>query len=406
MQKLQRIHLSDPRSLSVFMIVLAIILFGALLVQPVFAATNVFSNTGSISIPYFGNADPYPSTISVSGITDTVTDVNVTISGMSHTYVPDIDILLVGPGGQNVMLMSDAGGSRGVDNITLTLDSDALESIPAYSFFPFPSGTYLPTNYEGGSDTMLAPAPAEPFGTSLDVFDGVNPNGSWSLYVRDGTTGDNGSISGGWSLNITTSDAPTITSANAATVVSGTAFTHTFTASGNPAPTLSYVPGALPAGVTLAGNVFSGTPTVPGTYTVNVTAINGISPDAAQTFTLTVAAAPPTITSANNTTFTEGSAGSFTVTATGTAPITYGLSGAPAWVSINSSSGALSGTPPAGSAATGSFTFTITADNAALGNATQSFTLNVTGTPPAFTSTDNASVLATTSFSHTFAYTG
>ena len=39
-----------------------------------------------------------------------ITDVNVQINGLSHTYPDDIDMLLVSPGGQNAIFMSDAGG--------------------------------------------------------------------------------------------------------------------------------------------------------------------------------------------------------------------------------------------------------------------------------------------------------
>ena len=42
-----------------------------------------------------------------------------------------------------------------------------------------------------------------------------------------------------------------------------------------------------------------------------------MSPDATQSFTLTVVTSPPIITSANHATFTQGQAGTFTVTATG-----------------------------------------------------------------------------------------
>ncbi len=53
---------------------------------------------------------------------------------------------------------------------------------------------------------------------------------------------------------------------------------------------------------TLAGTPAAGTN---GVYTITIGASNGISPDASQTFTLTVDVAPA-ITSGNSTTFTEG----------------------------------------------------------------------------------------------------
>jgi hypothetical protein len=62
------------------------------------------------------------------------------------------------------------------------------------------SGTFRPTNI-GTTDVFPAPAPAGPFGATLSVFNGVNPNGTWSLFVADDVGADAGSISGGWSLN-------------------------------------------------------------------------------------------------------------------------------------------------------------------------------------------------------------
>jgi hypothetical protein len=52
----------------------------------------------------------------------------------------------------------------------------------------------------------MAPAPAPPHGTTLSVFNGVNPNGAWRLFVVDDAGADVGSIAGGWSLNIVTAD--------------------------------------------------------------------------------------------------------------------------------------------------------------------------------------------------------
>lgn len=94
----------------------------------------------------------------------------------------------------------------------------------------------------------------------------------------------------------------------------------------------------------------------------------------------------PVITSTDTTTFAVGQAGSFTVTATGEPSPAFSLSAnAPPWLSIDASTGVLTGTPPAGSI--GSDTFTVTASNGVLPDATQSFILDV-NQAPAITSTD------------------
>jgi len=82
----------------------------------------------------------------------------------------------------------------------------------------------------------------------------------------------------------------------------------------------------------------------------------------------------PAITGANSTTFTVGTAGSFTVTATGFPTPTLSESGTlPSGVTFNAATGVLSGTP----AAAGTFPLTLTAANGVGSPATQTFTLTV-----------------------------
>jgi len=165
-------------------------------------ATTI-SNPGAISIPDSGAATPYPSDITVSGLTGTITDLNVTISGLSHTFPADIDILLVGPGGQKIILMSDVGGATDVLNINLTLDDEAVLLLPVT---PLSTGSFRPNNVDN-SDIFPGPAPAGPYGSLLSDFDGTNPNGTWSLYVLDDFAADEGTIANGWSLDISTAAA-------------------------------------------------------------------------------------------------------------------------------------------------------------------------------------------------------
>ncbi len=117
-------------------------------------------------------------------------------------------------------------------------------------------------------------------------------------------------------------EAPSITSGDSATFSEGNAGSSTITTSGFPTAALSES-GALPGGVTFTDNgdgtaTLAGTPAANsrGSYPITINATNGVSPDASQTFTLTVNAAPA-ITSDSTTTFTEGAAGTFTVVSNG-----------------------------------------------------------------------------------------
>jgi subtilisin-like proprotein convertase family protein len=181
------------------------------------AATTTFSNSSPIQIvdsvfPDPGLANPYPSQINVQNLSGNITDVNLELSGYSHTFPDDVDVLLVGPQGQKALLMSDAGGGNDVNQVNLTLDDEALNPLPDND--QITSGAYKPTQgtvTSGTGDSVPAnfpaPAPAGPYASALSVFDGTDPNGTWDLYVIDDTNPDSGQLAGGWSLQITT-DSP------------------------------------------------------------------------------------------------------------------------------------------------------------------------------------------------------
>jgi len=176
------------------------------------AGAFTFSNTNAIVINNSTNpptvATPYPSTNLVSGITGSyVTKVTVQILGFAHTFPADVDIVLVGPGGQNAILMGNVGTEnlpQSATNINLTLDDDAASSMPMDT--DLVSGTFRPTQRNAFQFDFPAPAPANSnlMGPFLANFKGTDPNGTWRLYVVDDTDPDSGVITGGWSLTITT----------------------------------------------------------------------------------------------------------------------------------------------------------------------------------------------------------
>ncbi|MFZ1785937.1 MAG: reprolysin-like metallopeptidase [Ferruginibacter sp.] len=173
-------------------------------VQSVPAPPLVYSNPAPITINNSGTATPYPSNLVVSGLPPTGATVkSVTVSGISHTWASDVDILLQSPTGQNVILMSDVGGNVSFPaGATYTFEDGA----PAMAAAPNPSGTYKPTNLIGTigpePDNWPAPGPGtvnQP-NPVLSTFTG-NMNGTWKLFVFDDAAGDQGSISGGYSVN-------------------------------------------------------------------------------------------------------------------------------------------------------------------------------------------------------------
>jgi len=168
--------------------------------SPASATPIVFSSASSITIPSGGTngtANPFPSTLSVSGITDPITDVNISLFNVSHTYPHDLEIALVGPTGTAVIILADIGDSTDIVGIDLTFDDQATATLGYFS--PVTGGTYQVARNESLPLSLPLPIPVT-YGETLSVFNGLNPNGDWHLYVNDDGGGDVGSIAGGWSL--------------------------------------------------------------------------------------------------------------------------------------------------------------------------------------------------------------
>ena len=176
--------------------------------------TQSFSNPAPIVINDATTATPYPSNINVAGLSGTISKVTLTLTGLSHTFPADVDMLLVGPTGRKFIVLSDVIGGTDWVNINYTLD-DAAAAFVAGSGTPV-SGTFKPTNFTTCQDAFAAPAPAGAYlspgaatgtqcgtETLATAFNGTAPNGTWSLYVLDDAGTDTGTLAGGWSLSIT-----------------------------------------------------------------------------------------------------------------------------------------------------------------------------------------------------------
>jgi Putative Ig domain len=254
---------------------------------------------------------------------------------------------------------------------TFTVSSTGFPNAALSEVGSLPSGVTFVDNGDGTATLSGTPAAGTggSYPISITANNGFSPNATQSF-------------------TLTVDQAPAITSANHTKFTAGSAGTFSVTTSGTPKASLAEV-GSLPSGVTFVDNgdgtaTLSGTP-APGTggsYPLSITATNGVSPDATQSFTLTVQSAPA-ITSGASTTFTVGSAGSFSVTSSGIPNAalseTGALPGGVSFVDNGNGTATLSGTPSAGTG--GIYSFTITANNGVSPNATQSFTLTIDQAP-------------------------
>ena len=167
------------------------------------SGTQTFSAPGAITINDNASAAPYPASVTVSGMSGTISKVVVTLKGLIHDFPADLDVLLVGPGGQKVLLMSDAGGNSPVST-DVSFDATAAAAVPQSTAIATRS-TYKPTDYAlGNPATDNFPGVAAPYTTDLTVFNGTSPNGTWNLFVLDDGADDTGQLANGFTLTITT----------------------------------------------------------------------------------------------------------------------------------------------------------------------------------------------------------
>jgi uncharacterized repeat protein (TIGR03803 family) len=185
---------------------------------------------------------------------------------------------------------------------------------------------------------------------------------------------------------------PAITSVLAATGQVGVAFSYQITASNAPA---SFGATGLPAGLTVSATtgLISGTPTAAGTKSVTLSATNAGGTGTA-TLTLTINPATPVISSAATATGKVGVAFSYQITASN-APTSFGATGLPAGVTVNTTTGLISGTPTAA----GVSTVTLSATNAG-GTGTKTLTLTINPPTPAITSVLTATGQVGVAFSY------
>ena len=273
-----------------------------------------------------------PTTAGTYSFTVKVTD----SSGLSDTAPLTVTII---PGPSMNFAAPPGGWTRTVYGYTLT-----------------ETGGTAPYTWSVSSGSLPAGISLSPAGTLSGT---PTATGTFSFTVR--VTDANGQ-SATQATSITVAAGVSTTFAAPPAAVINTAYSYTLTATGGTAPyTWSVNAGTLPAGLTLSSaGLLSGTPTSTGTTTFSVNVIDANSGIATTSITLVVTASV-TFTFPAPPSGVVGTPYSVTLTAAGgTTPYTWSISAGslPAGLTLNASTGVVSGTPT--TAGTSSFTAKVT----------------------------------------------
>ena len=186
---------------------LALAMFAATIFSPELSAGLITGSGSGFSIP---DNDPngVASSIVVSQ-NETVTDVEVTLSGLSHTWIGDVSATITNGSVTSTLFarVGDLGGTSG--------DSSAFNGDYTFS----DDGVDLwTTAASAGFGETVAPGDYKASGISNSSvvlatdFTGQSSAGTWTLLMSDVASGDTGSL-GSWSIQLTTTGSGTFSGA-------------------------------------------------------------------------------------------------------------------------------------------------------------------------------------------------
>jgi hypothetical protein len=249
---------------------------------------------------------------------------------------------------QSGLFASTISASNGNGTGSRSLEITILPQPPVISSETTANGTVGSAfSYQitaSNSPTSFA-ATTLPVGLSLNASTGAitgTPSAAGNTTITLSATNSGGTGSGNLMIRVAPAT-PVITSATTVNGTVGSNFSYQITASNNPT---SYAATTLPAGLSLNATTgaITGTPSVAGNTTVTLSATNSGGTGSGN-LTIRVAAATPVITSATTANGTVGSAFSYQITASNN-PTTYAVSGSlPAGLTLNATTGLISGTP-------------------------------------------------------------
>jgi outer membrane autotransporter protein len=311
------------------------------------AASN---GTGPYTWSLSGGSLPAGITVSSAGVVSGIPTAGGTFSPIftvtdsaSHTGTGTLSLSVTAP----TIAISPATLPNGTAGTAYSQAASASGGTAPYTYVRDPAGGALPTGLTLSGTGVLSGTPT------------VVGSYTFAIKATDSSTGT-GPFSQSTPYTVTIS-APTIsiTPTTVPSATAGTAYSQALAASGGGAPyTFAVTSGALPQGVSLAGNTIAGTPTVTGTFNFTVTATDSLGFTGARAYSMTsnaptIAVAPVTLPAP-----TVGIAYSQALSASGGTPAySFAITSGALPNGLSFSGGTISGTPTAA----GTFNITVTA---------------------------------------------
>ena len=309
---------------------------------------------------------------------------------------------------------TDANVQKGADNQVSDFNNhQSSYAVPCYigefnDFNYADAWTHSVNVFNGDGMSWSSWSYKSTHGTGTDSWGLYNPNGKWTT-VPNIATDSSSTISTDWShwttvntfssnslISTTLIGPPAITSLPQAFVASGAAFTYTITA--NDSPT-SFNATNLPAGLSVntTTGVISGTPPANGgSFNIGLSAVTSAGICAANLrLTVTPTSNYPNVSSPIAATGVVGTAFSYTILGKNS-PTSFGATGLPAGLSVNKTTGVISGKPTAA----GQTNVTLSVANGA-GTATQNLVLTVIPPAPVISGATTATGTVGTAFNYT-----
>ena len=301
--------------------------------------------TGATSVSFGGIAATGVTVVNATTITATTPAhsagaVNVAVTTPSGTTAPNSSYTFIAPNPPVADAVSVTVAANSSNNpITLNLSGGVATSVAVAS------GPSQGTTNVSGTTITYTPA-AGYSGNDSFTYTATGPGGTSALAT----------------VTLTISPPTLVISPNSlSNATASNAYSQTLsTANGATPYRYAVSSGAVPPGLSLgSGGVLSGTPSVVGTFNFTVTSTDAHNATGSKAYSLTVGAATIAITPTTLGPLNAGTAYGQTLSATGgNGSYTWSTAGSlPPGITVNSSSGLVSGTPTSG----GNYSFTVTA---------------------------------------------